>query len=93
MVFEAAAQDLVKDEQIQNQAVNNDEATFRDQVFAERYLEALLERLDRNSDVVYAYLDNNQMQSEVAAVYAPEVQKRAIVARQQTCPIVDLLVS
>ena len=91
MVVEAAAQDLVKDEQIQNQAVNNDEATFRDQVFAERYLKALLERLDRNSDVVYAYLDNNQMQSEVAAVYAPEVQKRAIVARQQTCPIVDLL--
>ena len=86
MVFEAAAQDLVKDEQIQNQAVNNDEATFRDQVFAERYLKALLERLDRNSDVVYAYLDNNQMQSEVAAVYAPEVQKRASSPASRPAP-------
>ena len=36
LVFEAAAQDLVKDDEIQNQAVNNDEATFRDQIFAEQ---------------------------------------------------------
>ncbi|MCY4368691.1 MAG: type I restriction endonuclease, partial [bacterium] len=91
LVFDAAAQDLVKDEQIQNQAVNNDEATFRDQIFSEQYLKALLERLDRNSDVVYTYLDNKEMQAAVAAVYAAKVQKQAIVAHQQTCPIGDLL--
>ena len=91
LVFDAAARDLVKDEQIQNQAVNNDEATFRDQIFSEQYLKALLERLDRNSDVVYTYLDNKEMQAAVAAVYAAKVQKQAIVAHQQTCPIGDLL--
>ena len=91
LVFEAAAQDLVKDDQIQNQAVNNDEATFRDQIFSERYLKALLQRLDRNSDVVYEYLDNKDMQAAVVAVYAAKVQKQAIVAHQQTCPIGDLL--
>ena len=89
LVFEAAAQDLVKDDQIQNQAVNNDEATFRDQIFASSYLKALLERLDRNSDVVYEYLDNKDMQAAVVAVYAAKVQKQAIVAHQQTCPIGD----
>ncbi len=91
LVFDAAARDLVKDEQIQNQAVNNDEATFRDHIFSEQYLKALLERLDRNSDVVYTYLDNKEMQAAVAAVYAAKVQKQAIVAHQQTCPIGDLL--
>ena len=90
-MFDAAARDLVKDEQIQNQAVNNDEATFRDQIFSEQYLKALLERLDRNSDVVFTYLDNKEMQAAVVAVYAAKVQRQAIVAHQQTCPIGDLL--
>ena len=91
LVFDAAAQDMVKDEQIQNQAVNNDEATFRDHIFPDRYQKALLERLDRDPDVVYTYLDNKAIQAAVAAVYAAKVQKQAIVAKQQTCPIGDLL--
>ena len=91
LVFDAAAQDMVQDEQIQNQAVNNDEATFRDHIFPDRYQKALLERLDRDPDVVYTYLDNKGIQAAVAAVYAAKVQKQAIVAKQQTCPIGDLL--
>lgn len=91
LVFDAAAQDLVQDEQIQNQAVNNDEATFRDHVFVDRFQEALVSRLDRNEKVVIGYLDNTEMQAAVAAVYAAKVQKQAIVAKQQTCPIGDLL--
>ncbi len=91
LVFEAAALDLVNDEEIQNQAVNNDSATFRDHVFPARYEKALLSRLDRNSDVVYAYLDDQDLQADVSALYAAAVQKRATVARQRTCPIGDLL--
>ena len=91
LVFEAAAQDLVKDDEIQNQAINNDPETFRNQVFPDRYLKALLERQDRNADVVYTYLDDKEMQAAVATVYAAKVQKLAIVANQQTCPIGDLL--
>ena len=91
LVFDAAAQDLVQDEQIQNQAVNNDEATFRDHVFVDEFQKALVSRLDRNEKVVIGYLDNQEMQAAVAAVYAAKVQKQAIVAKQQTCPIGDLL--
>ena len=91
LVFDAAAQDLVQDEQIQNQAVNNDEATFRDHVFVDEFEKALVSRQDRFGKVVFTYLDNKKMQAAVAAVYAAKVQKQAIVAKQQTCPIGDLL--
>ena len=91
LVFEAAAQDLVKNDEIRNQAINNDEATFRDHVFAGQFEKALVSRHDRNEKVVFAYLDNKEMQAAVTAVYAAKVQKQAIVANQQTCPIGDLL--
>ena len=91
LVFEAAAGDLVNNDEIQNQAINNDEPTFRDHVFADQFQKALMSRLDRNDKVVFAYLDNKEMQAAVATVYAAKVQKQAIVANQQTCPIGDLL--
>ena len=91
LVFEAAAGDLVGDAEIQNQAANNDEATFRDHVFPERYLKALLSRRDRNSELIYDYLDSDELQAEVMDIFAAGVQRRAIVARQRTCPIGDLL--
>ena len=69
-MFEAAAGDLVADAEIQNQAVNNDEATFRDHVFPERYLKALLSRLDRNSDLIFSYLDSDELQAEVMDIFA-----------------------
>ena len=91
LVFEAAAGDLISDVEIQNQAVNNDEATFRAHVFPAHYEKALLSRIDRNSDLIYAYLDSEQLQAEVLDIFAVNVQKRAAVARQRTCPIGDLL--
>ena len=91
LVFEAAAGDLVGDAEIQNQAANNDEATFRDHVFPERYQKALLSRRDRNSGLIYDYLDSAELQAEVMDIFAATVQRRAIVARQRTCPIGDLL--
>ena len=50
-----------------------------------------MSRHDRNEKVVFTYLDSKEMQAAVAAVYAAKVQKQAIVAHQQTCPIGDLL--
>ena len=91
LVFEAAAGDLVSDVEIQNQAVNNDEDTFRTHVFPIRYERALLSRIDRNSDLIYAYLDSQELQAEVMDIFAVNVQRRAAVARQRTCPIGDLL--
>ncbi|MDE0268385.1 MAG: putative DNA binding domain-containing protein [Acidimicrobiaceae bacterium] len=91
LVFESAADDLVADAEIQNQAVNNNETTFRDHVFPERYLKALLSRRDRNDTLIYSYLDSEELQAEVMDIFAVKVQNRAIVARQRTCPIGDLL--
>lgn len=91
LVFEAAAGDLISDVEIQNQAVNNDEDTFRTHVFPARYEKALLSRIDRNSDLIYAYLDSDELQAEVMDIFAVNVQRRAAVARQRTCPIGDLL--
>ncbi len=91
LALDVAAQDLVEDEQIQNQAVNNDEATFRDHVFPDQFEKALISRQDRFGEFIFAYLDNKEMQAAVAAVYAARVQKLATVAHQQTCPIGDLL--
>ena len=91
LVFQAAAGDLVSDVEIQNQATNNDEATFRDHVFPARFQDALLSRLDRNDKLVFSYLDNSELQSALIALFAPDVQKRATVARQRTCPIGDLI--
>ena len=91
LVFEAAAADLVNDDEIRNQAINNDEDTFRDHVFAGQFEKALVSQHDRNEKVVFTYLDSKEMQAAVAAVYAAKVQKQAIVAHQQICPIGDLL--
>ena len=91
LVFEAAAGDLIADVHVQNQAASNDEATFRDHVFPDRYQKALLARMDRNSGLIYEYLDDEDLQAAVRDIYAVEVQRRATVARQRTCPIGDLL--
>ena len=42
--------------------ISNDEATFRDHVFAGQFQKALVSRHDRNQKVVFAYLDNKEMQ-------------------------------
>ena len=72
-MFQAASGDLVSDIEIQNQATNNDEATFRDHVFPARFQDALLSRLDRNDKLVFSYLDNSELQADLIALFAPDV--------------------
>ncbi len=91
LVFRAAAHDLVTDVEIQNQAANNDEDTFRNHVFPDRYEKSLLLRRDRNSELIYSYLDRPELRDEVLDYFAADVQQLARVARQRTCPIGDLL--
>ncbi len=70
MIRDSNAGDLIADIDVQNQAANNDEATFRDHVFPERYQKALLSRMDRNSCLIYDYLDNEELQAAVRDIYA-----------------------
>ena len=81
LVFEAAAGDLINDTELQNQALNNDAATFRQQVFPGRYQKALLDRRDRNAEVIYTYLDSEDLQDEILDVLAAKIQKLATAAR------------
>ena len=53
-MFDAAATDLVNDQQMQMTAANNTAENFS-LIFGERFQRALLERIDRNEKVVYKF--------------------------------------
>jgi type I restriction enzyme R subunit len=90
LVFDATADDLVKDRTMQAQAVNNSAENFL-LVFGERFQEALLGRMERNEQVVFKFLDDPELAKEVIRLYASLVQTRARVAYQEHCPISELL--
>jgi type I restriction enzyme, R subunit len=90
LVFDAAATDLVNDQQMQMTAANNTVENFL-LVFGQRFEQALLERMDRNHEVVFKYLDNPDLSAEVVRAYGNLVQTRAKVAYQEHCPIGELL--
>ncbi len=90
LVFDAALDDLVGDEDVQVTAVNNSAENFG-VVFPELFQKALLGRMDRNEKVVYKFLDDRELAADVVKVYATLAQARARVAYQQYCPIGELL--
>jgi type I restriction enzyme R subunit len=90
LVFDAAATDLVNDQQMQVTAANNTAQNFL-LVFGQRFQQALLDREDRNREVVYRYLDDPALSAEVVRFYGSLVQTRAKVAYQEHCPIGELL--
>jgi type I restriction enzyme, R subunit len=90
LVFDAAATDLVNDQQMQMTAANNTAENFS-LIFGERFQRALLERIDRNEKVVFKFLDDPELSAEVVKIYSTLVQTRAKVAYQEHCPIGELL--
>ncbi len=90
LVFDAALDDLVADENVQLTAANNTAENFG-VVFPELFQKALLGRMDRNEKVVYKFLDDEDLAADVAQVYATLAQARAKVAYQEYCPIGELL--
>ncbi len=90
LVFDAALEDLVADEDVQVTAVNNTAENFN-VVFPEMFQKALLGRMDRNEKVVFKYLDDEELAADVQKIYATLAQARAKVAYQEHCPIGELL--
>ncbi len=90
LVFDAAASDLVADQDVQLTATNNSAENFA-VVFPKMFEQALLSRTDRNEKVVFKYLDDRELAADVAKVYATLVQAQAKVAYQEHCPIGELL--
>jgi type I restriction enzyme R subunit len=90
LVFDAAAEDLVNDQGVQATALNNTAENFL-LVFGELFQKALLGRMDRNQEVVFKFLDDQDLAAEVVRLYSSLVQTRAKVAYQEHCPIGELL--
>ncbi|HUP68228.1 MAG TPA: ATP-binding protein [Acidimicrobiales bacterium] len=90
LVFDAALDDLVANEDVQVTAVNNTTENFG-VVFPELFQKALLGRMDRNEKVVFKFLDHSDLAADVVKVYATLAQARARVAYQEHCPIGELL--
>jgi len=90
LVFDAALEDMVADEEVQLTAVNNTPENF-DIVFPDMFQRAVLGRMDRNEKVVFKYLDDADLAADVAKVYGTIAQARARVLYQEHCPIGDLL--
>ena len=90
LFLDAIAADLTDDSDVQMAAAANDQANFGivlDRVFDP----AVVSRLDRNQDFAFQLFDNAEMRSEVLAALLPLVYGKAKVARQEHCPIGDLL--
>ncbi|HTN99720.1 MAG TPA: ATP-binding protein, partial [Microthrixaceae bacterium] len=90
LFFDAIAADLTADESLQLAASANTEANFGI-VFANAFEKAIVSRLDRNQGLGFALLDNDQLRGDVLAAYLPLVYGKAKVARQEHCPIGELL--
>lgn len=90
LVFDAALEDLVSNEDVQVTAVNNSPENFG-VVFPELFQKALLGRMDRNEKVVFKFLDDEELAADVVKMYATLAQGRARVAYQQHCPVGELL--
>ena len=90
LVFDAALEDMVADQQVQVTATNNSPENFG-VVFPDMFQKALLGRMDRNEKVVFKYLDDEDLAADVVKVYATMAQARAKVAYQEHCPVGELL--
>jgi type I restriction enzyme, R subunit len=90
LVFDAALEDVVNDQSVQVQAVNNSPENFG-LVFPQIFTDALLGRMDRNEKVVFRFLDDDELKSDVIKTYVILAQAKAKIAYQQHCPIGELL--
>ncbi len=88
--FGAIAQDLTDDASLQMAAAANDQTNFGivlDRAFDQK----VVGRLDRNQEIAFKIFDDADLRSDVLAALAPLVYGKAKIARQEHCPIGDLL--
>ena len=88
--LDAVAQDLVDDERVQREAAANSMGNFG-VGFSEHFKGAVVDRLASAEDFSYKLLDTPELADEVMAVYLPLVYAGAKVARQEHCPVGELL--
>lgn len=82
--------DLAADEKVQAQAAANDLEHFKVGL-GQAWLDQLLKRQKVNEEIVFAVLDNPQLQEAWLQRSAASIYAQARVANQRTCPIGDLI--
>ncbi len=82
--------DIVGDEEVQMQALANDEQAFA-VGFDKIWVGALTGRVAANERFAFELLDNDELQAALIDQYRPDIYRRARVARQRTCPIGELI--
>ena len=88
--FDGIAEELVESDTVQRQAQANSLENFSTQ-FPEHFTSAVAARLSGAEDLTIELLDNTELAEEVRKVYLPLVYARAKVARQEHCPVGELL--
>jgi type I restriction enzyme R subunit len=89
-VLDATLHDLVNDTNVQVTATNNTPEGFGE-IFPSLFQKALIDRMDRNQDLVIKFLDNQPLAADLVKIYTTLAQAQAKVAYQAHCPIGDLL--
>ncbi len=90
LFVDQVADDIVDNEQVQVEALANDEQSFG-VGFDKTWISALTKRLATNEEFAFELLDNAELRAALLDEYRPDIYKRARVARQRTCPIGDLI--
>jgi hypothetical protein len=90
LFVDQVAADIVGSEQVQVQALANDEQAFG-VGFDKTWLGALTGRLSTNEKFAFELLDNEELRAALVEQYRPDIYQRARVARQRTCPIGELI--
>lgn len=88
--LEGVAQDLIDDDTVQRQASANSMDNFGVE-FAKHFQDAVVKRLAGAEDLSYKLLDDPELSGDVMEAYLPLVYGKAKVARQEHCPIGELL--
>lgn len=90
LFIDAIAEDLTSNTDLQMAAAANDQHGFGI-VLDGAFNSAVVSRLERNEDFAYKLFDNADMRSDVLAALLPLVYGKAKIARQEHCPIGELL--
>lgn len=88
--YDAIADKLIKRPDVQQAAAANTTDNFG--LYLEKEFQSgVVDQLAASEDLAIKYLDTPDLQSMVLAAYLPMIQNKAKVARQENCPIGELL--
>jgi type I restriction enzyme R subunit len=90
LFFDAVAAKIAGSAAVQRAAAANSAENFLI-ILREEFLKGVVEQMGIAEDMAVRYVDNTDLQDTVLEAYLPLIQSKARVARQEHCPISELL--